>query len=287
MSITLQDLSNGIRKDALELLRRLYGDEAAMKAAATVGMAFDATVRAAKRPDAFLAIAATDSGRASIVNCISTSAMTGLMPGGPNPVCWLIPKAGQLHWWISHRGISELARRAGWALTPVLVHKDDARRVNLGRVIEHDPAHYVENINDCAGAYVVCTRLSDGVDLPPAWLHGEAMRAASTGGDVWGGHPAEMLMKTAIKYAAARGMIPVVGPELDAALSADNAAEIETARAPLAQPARTSLGLRAPVVERPAIEDRRGMDAPPDFKAEGERVKADAVPATGDDEIPF
>lgn len=286
MSITFADLGNGIRHDALALLRSRFGEDVAKRAANDVGMAFNSAIRNSQKPDDFLAIASTDIGRASIVNCIAVSALTGLVPGGPNPTCWLIPKGGQLQWWISHRGICVLALRAGYQITPVLVHKDDPVKTSLGVVTEHEAKGYVRGFADLAGGFLRVCRLSDGYVFEPIWIHGQALIKTATNGAPWKAHPAEMLMKAAIKYSAARGFLPIETLELNAAMEADNDAETVE---PTTTPKTTGSARAAAGLPPKAIEDRQGMDAPPDFVAE-EAALAERVPVTtsaGDDDIPF
>lgn len=283
-SLTIKDLENGIRGDALAVLRARFGDDVARRAAGDVALAFSASIGAAKNPDAYLVIADTAQGRASIINCIAISALTQLNPGGPNPKCWLIPKGGKLQWWISHQGICTLARRAGYQITPVLVHKDDTWATNLGVLTEHQQKAYVRGFADLAGAYLRVVRMSDGYVFEPVWLHGQALIKTATNGDPWKDHPAEMLMKAAIKYSAARGFLPIESLELNAALEADTDAEtVEPTATRTAGSARAAAGLPPKV-----IEDRQGMDAPPDFAGE-EAALAERVPVTtaAGDDIPF
>jgi branched-chain amino acid transport system permease protein len=46
---------------------------------------------------------------ASVAQAVAMSALTGLMPGGPKPEVYLIPRSGKLEWQISARGLQALA----------------------------------------------------------------------------------------------------------------------------------------------------------------------------------
>ena len=77
-----------------------------------VALAFISAAKNAKKPDALY-----NCDSESIGSCMIQSAETGLFPGGPAPAVWLVPKAGQLHWWLSHRGVLTLAERAGYVVS--------------------------------------------------------------------------------------------------------------------------------------------------------------------------
>lgn len=229
------------------------GSAAGTKAAARVALAFVAAVRQAKTPGDLMRCSPE-----SVQTCIANSAETGLMPGGAYPTVWLVPRAGQLRWEISHRGIATLAQRAGYGLRAVAVHVEDPSLVlAFGEVEAHepDPDLYPETLDQLRGVYVVIKRLSDGQCLGRPWVPGALIRkraASSQAGPVWRSWPVEMAIKTAIKYTMARGDIVIDSSELSAAIQAEAETDREEAhpaasasRIPPAQPP-ADLALPAP-----------------------------------------
>ncbi len=210
---------------ASRLLVDLVGEDKAGEASARVGLAFAAAHRSARNP--------RDIERCSlqsIAHAVAMSALTGLMPGGALPVCWLVPRGGELQWMISHRGLMQLSRKAGYQLSAVPVGPSDHVRIEFGEVVEHvaEVGSEPTSLQDLVGLIVSCKRLADGCVLGRYWLAGSYIRkcAATRGaGPVWRSWPIEMAQKTAIKWACARGMVPVESIELDFALTADTAAE--------------------------------------------------------------
>lgn len=102
----------------------------------------------------------------SIAQCVAMSALTGLMPGGVHPRCYLIPrnqrvKTGQkdargkdvwvdrftLSWQISYHGYEELAQRAGWGVQAIALSASDVfRQLEAG-----------DNVVTVAGRQIVTT----------------------------------------------------------------------------------------------------------------------------------
>jgi len=208
------------------MLLDMVGEERATEAAARVGMAFAAAHRAARNP--------RDIERCSpesIASAVALSALTGLMPGGAMPSVWLVPRSGDLQWMISHRGLTTLCRRAGYQLSTCVVGTADHVVIQFGEVTEHRAA--VDNpatgLDDLSGVIVSCKRLSDGAILGRYWLSGADVRkraSARGAGPVWRSWPLEMAQKTAIKWACARGLVPIESIELDQAIAADTRTEI-------------------------------------------------------------
>ena len=217
------------------------GSGPGQKAAARVALAFVAAVRSAKTPGDLMRCSPE-----SIQACVANSAETSLMPGGPYPTVWLVPRAGQLRWEISHRGIVTLAQRAGYSLRAIPVHVEDpVLTLAFGEVVEHDshPDLYPGGLDDLRGVYVSITRLSDGASMGRPWVPVSLIRKRATSpqaGHVWKAWPVEMAIKTAIKYCMARGYIVIDSQELDAALSAEGPtveADVEVTRTePQARP---------------------------------------------------
>lgn len=266
-----------IEQDAAGYLASVLGSEAGARAAARVGMAFAAAARTARRPEALYACS-----RASVMSCVAMCALTNLMPGGPSPAVWLVPKKGELNWWLGHRGIATLALRDGYALRAMPVHRDDTLRVEFGEVVQHeaDPDAWPDRLSDLRGCYVSILRLSDGLSLGRPWLPMEAIdkrRKAALTQDVWSSWPIEMAQKTAIKWAMSRGYIPVESMEMQLALEAD-LSEVMTTSA-------TAALTDAP--ERPtlrAIIDAHS-DETPDLSEEIRQYEDSRVPASPSERI--
>ena len=219
-------LRRRVQHMAGSMLTDLVGEERATEAAARVGMAFAAAHRAARNP--------RDIERCSpesIASAVAMSALTGLMPGGAMPSVWLVPRSGELQWMISHRGLTQLCRRAGYQLSTCVVGLEDHIVSEFGEVTEHRAEIGSEptGLDDIAGVIVSCRRLSDGAVLGRYWLPGADIRKrakAKGAGPVWRSWPLEMAQKTAIKWACARGLVPIESVELDNALAADTRATV-------------------------------------------------------------
>jgi len=227
-----------VQRMASTMLLDMVGEDRAKEASARVAMAFAAAHRAARNP--------ADIERCSpesIASAVALSALTGLMPGGAMPGVWLVPRSGQLQWMISHRGLTTLCRRAGYQLSTCVVGTADHIAVEFGEVTEHRVAvgNEATGLDDLAGVIVSCKRLADGAVLGRYWLSGADVRKrarARGAGPVWKSWPLEMAQKTAIKWACARGLVPIESIELDQALAADTRAEIdERPRVQLSRPA--------------------------------------------------
>ena len=217
------------------------GSAQGQKAAMRVVLAFYSAIRNAKNPGDLMRCSPE-----SIQACVANSAETSLMPGGPYPSVWLVPRAGQLRWEISHRGIISLAQRAGYGIRAIPVHVEDPVLVlAFGEVVEHDshPDLYPTSLDDLRGVYVSITRLSDGASMGRPWVPVSLIRRraeSAQAGPVWKTWPVEMAIKTAIKYCMARGYITIDSQELDAALTAEGPtidAEAEVTRTEPARPA--------------------------------------------------
>ena len=102
----------------------------------------------------------------SIGSCMIQSAETGLFPGGPAPAVWLVPKAGQLHWWLSHRGVLTLAERAGYVVSAKPWFQADQFSYEAGTEerISHVPDLAAERTWDTLrGVYVIVRGKDDGI----------------------------------------------------------------------------------------------------------------------------
>lgn len=209
----------------------LAGSENGRAAAARVALAFRSAVATAKDPDAFFSCSPE-----SVAAAMATSAFTQIMPGGPYPGCYLIPKmvnkVQTLNWWISHRGIKALARRAGQAIEAIPYFPGDDVIIVRGQhwtvdVVEGpgvgtnaDGTTYQidrDSVGDLEGFVYYVTDLETGRLLAARKVPKRVIakrRAASDSVDKqsgeakwgpWRDWPMEMAEKTVIKYAAGRG----------------------------------------------------------------------------------
>ena len=251
------DQTFGVRvsRIAKQQCERLLGTERGQQAAQRITMAVLGAMQSARNPRSFY-----ETTDLSLANCIALSAQTGLLPGGPMPSVYLVPQAPrkgeppELQWRITHRGISVLAYRSGFAIRAVPVESEDFLRVSLGEVIEHTGSadRWPETFEDLQGVAVVVRDLARGVDVIRAWVPRvviERRRQVARDDSVWAIWSIEMAMKTAIKYVMARGSIPIDSPELTAALEADadpvreSVPVVSTTARPSGRGAREALGL--------------------------------------------
>lgn len=208
-------------------MKRVLGSERGEAAAHSITMAIMGAMATARDPRAFFDV--TDL---SIANCVSLSHETGLMPGGPKPVVYLIPRAPRrgerpnLSWEITHRGIARLAVDAGFSIQAVPVGVNDDVEIAFGEVVEHrtDPAAWPQSLDDLLGVSIVVRRLEDGATLCRPWMPKAAIllrRDVAQDLSVWKEWPIEQSQKTAIKWAHSRGLIPIASEKLDRALQAE------------------------------------------------------------------
>jgi len=263
---------------ARNMLAEILGSKEGRQAAAQVGLAFGAAVRSAKDPSALYKCSPESVGSA-----VAMSALTQLMPGGPAPAVWLVPKGGELQWWLSHRGIATLCLRAGYQVLPVPVHINDHFVVSFGEVEEHEPNDWPESLGELAGVYVTVRKLSDGLVLCRPWVpQGAIMRRRKGAGPVWNAWPIEMAQKTAIRWCLSRGLLPIQGMEINLALGAepDQTAdrvkvEVETS---VSDAPASALGSPPPRTIETAPEPPSAPQAAPDpepEQSERDRLKAD------------
>ncbi len=221
-------LRSQIEASALSMVMNMLPESKAKAAAAKVGLAFETAKRISKNGEAW-----KKCTKDSIGACIARSAITGLFPGGPSPAVYLIPRGNELSWEITHIGWGELAKRQGYMLMAIPVYRGEPIRVTDGEAHDHEaaPEGGSENYADLLGVYVIVRRLSDGVTLCRPWVSKakiDKRKTAKGAGPVWGQWPIEMAQKTAIKYCAARGYLPVSGDEWNTALASGDDVVIDT-----------------------------------------------------------
>lgn len=259
-------------------LERVLGSEEGKRAAARVALAFRATGIA--NPTVY----ECDPG--SVAACVATSAMTSLMPGGPNPDCYLVPRRvkgnQQLNWMISHRGLIKLATRAGYTIKARPVYTDEVFEYEEGETIhiKHVPNldRADENWEEMRGVVVRCYRISDGKMIGVEYVsRGQIekrrnqsdayQRGMKPGAEDWARSSpwfkwgVEMATKTAIKYAFSRGGIPIDDILVREALSRDADDAIDVAVVP-AEPAAARV-----IAQRDRFDEAIGVAAAPDVVA--------------------
>lgn len=231
---------------ARRTLTQMLGEEEGKKRAAQFAAAFSAS--SAANP----AIQACNpqSVAAALVNSI----ITGILPGGPAPGCYLIPKGGALQWWLNHRGMIALAKRAGQRVQvrpifpgDVFTAHDDETGIHFRYENAHPPeaesykslVEVVVIVRDESGNLLDMHRCSKG--------YIEQCRNAKGAGPVWSNWPLEMAYKTAIKSAVARGVLMLDGdPAVQQVLDAESKAErveVTQEAPPVAAPKQLGKGM--------------------------------------------
>lgn len=186
------------------------GDEQVTAAAAArVAQAFLSAQSASRDPSAWDRLSP-----ASVSAAVGTSIATDLYPGGPMPAVYLVPQSGQLQWRITHRGLAELARRAGYDLRSVPVGVDDHLVESLGLVVEHEQRGTRPHDRTTLRGVIVVVRDRRSGDEQAHMVDVdviEARRAKSqmSNKGPWRDWYIEMAIKTAILYLGARGTLPL------------------------------------------------------------------------------
>ena len=113
-----------VESKASDFLQAMVGTEEGSKAAGRVALAFR---QAAQTNDRLYSC-----DPVSVAQAVALSAMTGLMPGGPLPDVYLLPRGKILQWQVSHRGFAKLAARSGVRLRTKAVFESDTFHVIEG-----------------------------------------------------------------------------------------------------------------------------------------------------------
>jgi len=212
--------------------------ESETRRAQQVASAFYGLLADAKNPHDVMAT--TEESR---IAAIRAMADLDLYPGGAAPSCWLIPQRTRGVWqvqlWLSHRGWAILGARDGCAIVTCPVHVEDELETEDGIVTLHraDPARGEIRWSDLAGVTVRVMR--EGLPALRLWTPRhviEAARAAAKQDHVWSAHPVAMAQKTAIKYHATRGHIPMDSGAWQRAHEVEMAAIEVEARAEITRP---------------------------------------------------
>jgi phage RecT family recombinase len=200
-----------VETKASDFLQTMMGTESGANAAGQVALAFR---QAAQTNDRLYSC-----DPASVAQAVALSAMTGLMPGGPLPDVYLLPRGKNLQWQVSHRGFAKLAARNGVRLRTKAVFETDEFRVVEGTepVLTHVPDLDAEQSWDTLNAVYVVAHYQNGskdfvvirkADIEKRRANSDAWKRDKTRSP-WGQWPIEMALKTGLRYAFARGIVPM------------------------------------------------------------------------------
>ena len=274
-----RNMREHIIQQAIGIASTAIAPEQAAEAATRVALAFDAARAAARNPGDFDACSAESKAL-----CVADCMITGLMPGGPNADAWLIPRGGKLTFMPSHRGLQRLANRAGYHTIPTPVHVEDDLKVYAGEVEHHetDPRRYPASLDQMQGVIVRVKDLQRGHILGDYWVpldvittrrDAKDFRGRKMAGNVWSSWPVEMALKTAVKWAFARGLVPARSEAITAALAAEQRNAEAVANADARERSRTRLDAFMAPPEPPAI------DVEPEPVADAAPVEAEPAEA--------
>lgn len=239
-----QDFGRTVQALANRGLVEMFGSENGKAAAARVAVAFRAAAASAKDPSALYRCSAE-----SVASCMALSAMTQVMPGGAFPGCYLVPKGGQLGWWISARGIKTLARRIGQNVTTYAYFEFDDYAIDEFEMTMSlrkgvgDRDDYAKLVG-----IVVLVRDADGQkvamrDVTKDQIEKRRRKSLQPNAGPWKEWPMEMAEKTAIKFCAARGEI--VFDDIGTTTMAREHDAIDVAHVEVAAPRQIAQGMEA------------------------------------------
>tara|TARA_R100001163_G_C5065746_1_gene203778 strand:+ start:1761 stop:2618 length:858 start_codon:yes stop_codon:yes gene_type:complete len=202
---------NVVETKASDFLQAMVGTEGGSLAAGRVALAFR---QAAQTNDRLYSC-----DPASVAQAVALSAMTGLMPGGPLPDVYLLPRGKNLQWQVSHRGFSKLAAKNGVRLRTKAVFDTDEFHVIEGTEpnLKHVPDLNAEQSWESLKAVYVVAFYQDGTkdfvvirkaDIEKRRANSDAYKRDKTRSP-WGQWPIEMALKTGLRYAFARGIVPM------------------------------------------------------------------------------
>ena len=200
-----------VESKASDFLQAMVGTEGGSQAAGRVALAFR---QAAQTNDRLYSC-----DPASVAQAVALSAMTGLMPGGPLPDVYLLPRGKNLQWQVSHRGFSKLAANNGVRLRTKAVFESDTFNVIEGTEpsLEHIPDLNADQSWDTLKAVYVVAFYQDGskdfvvirkADIEKRRANSDAYKRDKNRSP-WGQWPIEMALKTGLRYAFARGIVPM------------------------------------------------------------------------------
>ena len=202
---------NVVETKASDFLQAMVGTEGGSLAAGRVALAFR---QAAQTNDRLYSC-----DPASVAQAVALSAMTGLMPGGPLPDVYLLPRGKNLQWQVSHRGFSKLAAKNGVRLRTKAVFDTDEFHVIEGTDpnLKHVPDLNAEQSWESLKAVYVVAFYQDGTkdfvvirkaDIEKRRANSDAYKRDKNRSP-WGQWPIEMALKTGLRYAFARCFVPL------------------------------------------------------------------------------
>lgn len=202
---------NNVESKASDFLQTMVGTEEGAQAAGRVALAFRQAAQVNDR------LYSCDP--ASVAQAVALSAMTGLMPGGPLPDVYLLPRGKTLQWQVSHRGFAKLAARGGVRLRTKAVFESDTFHVIEGTEpkLEHVPDLNAQQSWESLTAVYVVAHYKDGskdfvvirkADIEKRRANSDAWKR-NKNQSPWGQWPIEMALKTGLRYAFARGIVPM------------------------------------------------------------------------------
>lgn len=210
------------RAAALEILTDILGTEQAKAAATRIAVALN--VLAKRNPDVY------GCDPQSIGECIAACALSGLMVGGSVPTCYVIPRRNfgklELSFTLGFRGMIALAHRAGFLIEPFPVYPERVPKFDAaGRFVipttRQPPVN--RSLDNLIGVLVKVRRMADGMDFGDHFVEADLIEERRAKSDAWqrGQHDEKkraspwyefeeaMMLKTAIRYVTARGMVPL------------------------------------------------------------------------------
>jgi len=215
--------NRAVERHTVGVLETLVGPERTKEAMGRFLIAF--RVAAAKAPTL------REAPPEQVAEAVALCALTGLMPGGPLPDCYLIPRKSKhpsmgqwtvpgLQWMISFRGLRKLVERTGVELEVVPVFRGEEFFVRRGLTptVEHVPDYMGEverTWDNLALVYVVAQRgqkaprfeIIARADIEKRRDSSDAWKRRKDG--PWKDWPVEMALKTAVRYAVSRGLVPL------------------------------------------------------------------------------
>lgn len=260
-----------VESKALGMVKGAMREDEAKKIASQTALAFATVLRTARDPSAFLSCTMD-----SILSAIAMAVATRLPPGGPAAVSYLVPQSPrkgapmELQFRVSHRGYITLAMREGIRVRAVPVGFEDEISVVNGEVIlKQNLDAYPETAEQLRGVAVFVRLLANDIEssswVPRTVIARRRQTSRATSGP-WEDWAVEMALGAAIRYAVARGDVPVYSVEMQSVMEAEDRQAIidaESTPTPAKAGARAALGL---------VED------PPDYAAEAAALRRESEP---------
>lgn len=280
------DFAIGVKADVEALVSDVLGGEKAREAAGRISLSLMALAK--KTPGIM------DCTPASVAEAVAMSVVTGLIPGGAMPTCYVLPRktrdgTTELNWQLGFRGMLQLCQRAGFAVAAYPVYPGRVPEFDAqGRlVIPSKRLPPVERtVANLIGVIVKVRRIADGSEFADVFVEADLIETRRNASDAyqrgtkpgapdyarkspWFQWEEEMALKTAIRYAISRGAVPV-DDVAQRALEADGRGDIIEADAVEVTP--PPRGARAAVLGALTDGPPAGTVAPMAMEEEREAV---------------